>query len=194
MRLWGVIILVLGISVIAILPLADEYDSVCKQRDESRALVAQTRAEAANLEEARQVAFQCRKDLSELKALTVPEEEVPAFRQEVVEWAREAGCQVRRIRVEGPRTRRWEAPGEKSQPARQGSPQDLSQLIERPLSITVSGALPNVEALLDRLYASRRMIQFAGLTLNPTRDNRKEVVLDLNLTLLELKVAQATSP
>ena len=77
-----------------------------------RAFAARMRREVADLEEVRQQAKEQQERLEKLEVLPVKADQVPQFRQEIVDWARQSGCQVRRIRLESPRERGWTKGGD----------------------------------------------------------------------------------
>ena len=191
-RHWAIIILILGIGFTVVLPIADEHSNSRQDRAHLEELVAKMRREVADLEEVRRKANEKRERLSELEALAVAADQVPLFRQEVVDWARKSGCQVRRIRLEPPKSQRWQKGDtlSESTAAKRKRVDSPYVLQTQPLSVSVSGTLSKVKSLLSELHSSDRLIQCGNLLVNPSRDNRKEVVLNVELMLFDLTRAE----
>lgn len=191
-RHWGVIALILAVGVTVILPGVDRYNSARQDCARLRTRIDQMRHDVAGLEEARRAASEKRARLGRLESSTVATDKIHLFRQEMVDWARKSGCQVRRIRVGSPRTRPWyegEDPLEPptTKPRKAESPYVLTMC---QLSVSASGTLPSVKGLLARLGSSGRLAQGRSLALNPSRENRKQVVMDLELLLFDLTTTE----
>jgi hypothetical protein len=196
-RHWAVIILILGIGVAVVLPSTDEYyDSRhCRQRLSTH--VAQVRSDVASLDQLRQVADQKLTRLNHLEALAVPTDQVHLFRQELVDWARSAGCQIRRIRTESPQSRPWHIGDSLLDPTAGGTrnmDDSPYRLNVHPLSLSVSGTLSGVKALLDRLHSTDRLIRNKSLAVYPPgQEDRRQVVMDLELNLFNLTKTEIPS-
>lgn len=191
-RHWAIIIAVLAIGLTTVLPAADELNKSRQDRAQLEELAARLRSEVADLEDVRRKAEEKLERLGELEALAVAADQVPLFRQEIVDWARTAGCQVRRIRLESPRSQGWQEGDSllESTAAKRRNLDSPYVLQMQPLSVSVSGTLPKVKNLLTQLHSSDRLIQFISLSVSPSRDNRKEVVLNVELMLLDLTKAE----
>jgi len=187
-RLWAVIIVTLGIGLIIILPFADEYSSSREGRAQLEELVAQTRHEVAGLEEVRRKVGEKRERLRRLEARAVAADQVSLFRQEIVDWARKAGCQVRRVRLESPRSRVWQK-GDSllgSATIQRKSAESPYVLKQQLLSVSVSGTLANIKDLFAQLHSTDRLVRSRGFSMLPSRDDRKQVVLNMELMLFDL--------
>ncbi len=131
--------------------------------------------------------------LDQLEKLPIAADEVYLFRQEIVDWVRDAGCQIRRVRLESPRSRPWHQADDllqrtTTQPGRTDSSYILKM---QPLSISVSGTLENVKSLLGQLRSANRLIRSTKLSMYPSRENRKQLEVDLELLLFDLTKAPA---
>lgn len=165
------------------------------------------RTERADLEKHREDALQTTGTLpqyesrvleqeAQLATLTkqeVDEEHVTEFRRWLVEAARQAGCQVRRVNLANPIRRRWAtndsllAEVKKKLPIKDASPFDLET---RSLSLSVTGTTPEIQALLRTLDTDTRIKQTNGITLRPSGRNRKQLQLDLDLWYFALSPTQ----
>jgi hypothetical protein len=115
------------------------------------------------------------------------------FRQEVVDWARNAGCQIRRIRVGTPRSQPWKE-GNSPLESTANKPQNVDSgyvLRMQPLSLLVSGRLTNVKGLLAQLRSTDRLVQSRKLSLHSTREDPNQLVLEIELMLFDLTKAEA---
>ena len=196
-RRWAVIILTLGLGVVVILPATDEYSDSRDCRRRLRTHVADAHSDVAALDRLRQVADQKRTRLNQLEALAVPTDQVHLFRQEIIGWARGAGCQVRRIRTESPQSRPWHI-GDSLPDTTAGGSRSMDdspyRLNMHPLSLSVSGTLSGVKSLLDRLHSTDRLIRNRTLSIHPPgQDNRKQVVMDIELNLFNLTKTETPS-
>ena len=73
-----------------------------------------------------------------------------------------------------------------SKPKKIESPYSLTM---HQLTISVSGTLAGIKDLLNQLGSSGWLIQRRSLSLNPVRENRNQVVMDLELMLFDLTTA-----
>ncbi|NQU20727.1 MAG: hypothetical protein HQ567_05540 [Candidatus Nealsonbacteria bacterium] len=190
-RRWGIIIAILGIGLTTVLPAADELSRSRRDRAQLEEDSSRMRREVAALEDVRCNAKEEQQRLEELEAMAVTADQVPLFRQEIVDWARKAGCQVRRIRLESPRSQQWqEGDSLESTAAKRKKPDSSYVLKMQSLSVSVSGALPEVKRLLTQLHSTNRLIQCRKFSIAPSHDSRKEVVLNLELMLFDLSKAE----
>ncbi|NQT39291.1 MAG: hypothetical protein HQ581_17465 [Planctomycetes bacterium] len=190
-RHWAVIIATLGVGLTTVLPAADELSKSREEHAQLEELAARMRSEVADLEEVRQETEEKQERLVKLEGLAVAADQVPLFRREIVDWARESGCQVRRIRLESPRSQTWRK-GDRLLESTSAKRKKLDSpyvLQMQPLSVSVSGTLPKVKLVLTRLHSTKRLIHCRNLSVSPSRDNRKEVVLDVDLMLFDLTKA-----
>jgi Tfp pilus assembly protein PilO len=191
-RRWAVIFAILGIGLTAVLPAADELNKSRRDRTQLEQLAARMRSDVAGLERVRSEATRKREGLGKLEALAVAGDQVPVFRQEIVDWAREAGCQVRRVRLDSPRSQGWHEGGSlfELSSARRTKLDSPYVLQMQPLSVSVSGTLSKVRQLLNKLHSTDRLIQCRSLSVCPSRDDRREVVLNVELVLFGLTRAE----
>ena len=195
-RVCLLITLICGIGVMVILPGTDEYNDSRECRAQLGARMAEMRQQVANIDQLRRAAAAKRTRLKQLETLTIPADDLHVARQEIVAWARESGCQIRRIRVGDPRSRPWRRGDsliEVDTPSTPRKPDSSYVLNLWPCSLSVSGTLADVRRLLDNLESSDRLISGNRMSLAPTSDNRQQVVVDLELTLFNLAKAAAPS-
>jgi hypothetical protein len=195
-RVWLLIILICGVGVMAILPGTDEYNDSRECRAQLAARLAEMRLRVANIDQQRRIAAEKRLRLEELETLTIPHDDLHLFRQEIVAWTRNSGCQIRRIHVGEPRPRPWHR-GDSlfevdTSPAAK-KPDTSYVLNSWPCSVSISGTLAGVKSLLNDLESSKRLISGNKMSLRPTPQNGEQVVMDLELTLFNLAPAATPS-
>ena len=195
-RLWLLITLICGVGVTIILPGTDAYSDSRQCRAQLAARLAEMRQQVANIDRLRRNAVEKRIRRQELEALNIPADGLHLFRREIVSWARNSGCQVRRIHVGEPRSRPWRRGDsllEVDARSATKKPDSLYVLNSRPCSLSISGTLAGVKSLLNDLESSKRLIGGNKMSLRPTPDNRAEAVMDLELTLFNLAETAAPS-
>jgi Tfp pilus assembly protein PilO len=192
-RHWAIIAAILGMGLTTVLPAADELSRSRQDRAQLEELAARMRSEVADLEDVRLRTREEQQRLKKLEALAITAEQVPLFRQEIVDWARTAGCQVRRIRLGSARSQGWQEGGSlfESTSAKRRKLNSPYVLQMQPLSVSVSGTLPKVKRLLTELHSTDRMIHCENLSVSPSSDDRREVVLNVDLTLIDLTKSEA---
>lgn len=195
-RFWLLITLICGVGVMVILPGTDEYSDSRECRAQLAARLAEMRQQVANIDQQRRTAAEKQIRLKELETLTIPADDLHVFRQEIVTWARNSGCQVRRIHVGKPRPRPWSRGDsllEVDAPSAAEKPDSSYVLNSWPCLVSISGTLAGARSLLNDLESSKRLISGEKMTLRPTPENTEQVVMDLELTLFNLAKAAAPS-
>jgi hypothetical protein len=195
-RFWILITLFCGVSVMVILPGTDEYNDSRECRARLAVRLAEMRQQVGNIDEMRRATAERQIRLGELDVLTIPADDLHVFRQEIVTWARNSGCQVRRIHVNEPASRPWRRGDSLSAvdaPSAAGKPDSLYVLNSWPCSVSISGTLAGVTGLLNDLESSKHLIASNKMSLRPTPEDRERVVMDLELTLFNLSKTAAPS-
>ena len=191
-RRWAVIIPILGIGLAVVLPAADKNTDLRKRQTEWRAKVAKIRHEVAGLDVVRQTAQRKRAERDGWRSRAVSAENVHQFRQQVVALARDSGCQIRRVHVGTSQTRPFKEGDDPLGQAKNSRPTrkpPAFALETQTLTMSVSGNLESVRKMLVQLDAADRMVHTKSFTLAPSREDRRNVVLDLELLLFGLTAA-----
>ena len=193
-RFWLLITLICGVGVMVILPGTDEYSDSRECRARLAARLAEMRQQVGNIDQQRRTAVENQIRLEELDILTIPADDLHLFRQEIVSWARNSGCQVRRIHVGEPRPwRRGDSLFKVDAPSAVEKPNSSYVLNSWPCSVSISGGLAGVRTMLNDLESSKRLISGKKMSLGPIPEDRAQVVMDLELTLFNLAKAAAPS-
>ena len=195
-RLLIVTMVSFAIGLVTLLPLVDEYDTLGTRSAELEMALDEARTSAANLGTfERRVATQVA-ELAAWEDRAISGERVHELHGRIVSLAREAGCQVRRINAGAVQSRTWrndDHPLERAAGGRNKKDQTGYDLLTQPLSVTVSGSLPELTRLLAALHAEKSLSHTRTCLLRPAGVDRKEVVLELEFWLFDLARVKAVS-
>lgn len=174
------------VGLVLILPLVDairaghdEKESLLVELDSAHNVAAEIKGFEARVAE----------KLSQLKGLedrTVNDDTMPALRGTLTDLAKETECNIRRLNVGSATSRAWK-PGENPfTPSTDNKTSDQSngpkfQLEWRPVSISVSGAAPNLKTMIERISASKKLMHIKSLEMYPSSPNRQTLTLDMEI-------------
>ena len=187
-RRWVVIILSLAIALAAILPLADEYTALCEEQLRLESLIDSTQLLVENIDGLESRALQQAEALAQLEVRGISRQDVQQFRSDVVGWAKAADCQVRSIRIDSGRSRRWrqnDQPLEFRSNGKTGKETSFL-LTTQTLSVSIVAPIGQVKDFLDKVHADKRLIHVKGFNLRPLRAGDANLVLELDLMLFDL--------
>lgn len=191
-RWWSVIIVTLALGLLATLPAADEYFALSERRTRLWEELVDAEATAGDLQQLQEQLGAKKAALAALEARTVSSERMHLFRGKVVELARAAGCQVRRMSVGDPRRRDWR-PGDnplENAPITGPKPPSGYALKVQPVSMAVSGKLNGARDFLTRLSSMEHLIHVGQFTLQPADGEGREVTLEVDAQLFDLVAAE----
>ena len=172
------------VALVLVMPLVDAYFA---GSDEKETLLAE-------LDSAKQIAvdldqFESRvgEKLAQLKvfeARTVNEDSLAALRGQLVDLAKDTGCNIRRLSVGGASSRPW-APGQNPvvpNPDAKPNETPAAFMLEwRPVSISLSGTSASLRALLERVASSGMLMHAKSIEMYPSSPARHSLTLDMEL-------------
>ncbi|MCH8922962.1 MAG: hypothetical protein IIA67_07420, partial [Planctomycetes bacterium] len=166
-RRWLVIILSLAIALAAILPLADEYTALCEEQLRLESLIASTQLLVENIDGLEARALQQAETLAQLEVRGISRQDVQRFRSDVVRWAKEADCQMRSVRVDSGRSRRWRENDQplEFRPKGKAGKDTPFLLTTQTLSVSIVAPIGQVKDFLDKVHADERLIHVKGYNL-----------------------------
>lgn len=186
-------LIVTGVTVVlallTVLPLADQYSALHAENDELVAQLDEAARLTAALPQFEQRVQEKVSELQKIERQTVSEEKVGEYRNKLIGYARDSGCQVRRINIGQARTRKWtvgDNPREATPEARPDAEATPFILETRQVSLSITGSLTSIEKLLTRMEADDTMSHFKFLELRPTGKSRRAVQADLELLCFAL--------
>lgn len=192
---WLIVTAVTGLFALALLvPLADQYTALCNENDELSARLLQVQRLAADLPAFEERVVQKHTEVNRLQERTVPEEAVSVYRTKLVEFARDSGCQVRRISFGTSRSRSWyeqDGPLAASGTREKDVKPTPFALETRPVTLSIAGSMGAVKKLLARVHADDTIRHIKFFELRPIGKDQRSVQLDLELWCYALTRANA---
>jgi len=190
-----VIIVIAAIGLTAVWTGADDYRAALSRRGILEQQLNDAEIARASLPQIKSQFEEARQTLTELRAQLVPTDEGHIFREKVIELARSAGCEVRRIHLAQGPSRPWRPEMNPltdavSVRAAAASPFQLERQV---LSLTVIGSLAGIVDLLDEMEATGKIAHTKRLTLKPDQTDRDVVTLDLELLLFNLEATESVT-
>lgn len=178
-----VIILTFGLGLVVILPAADEYRGLLQRRSRLSEELERMRDVIGQMSQVQREAKAKRQLLAQWEGRVVTPESLHLFREKVVETARSAGCQIRRVNV-GEVTRRPWRPSDGKPGAAPTAGAHVLRV--QPMAVSLLGRLPSVKEFLGKLTEMETLIQVEQFSIQPVNPSGQEVTLELNMLLYDL--------
>jgi hypothetical protein len=191
-RLWIVIIATLLTSVTTVWPIADDYKAARQRRELLTSTLRATLDDIEGIDRFSQVHVERSIKLDGLDAKTIGHEELQAFRNGVVEIARESGCRVRSIKVGQAATRPWKIGEPVLNVATTQKPTNRDfTLTTLPMHLSIAGDLEELNGLLQRMHDGTKVLHTKTFQLKPAGQGEPEqVILEMDLLLFDLSEAK----
>lgn len=183
----------LVIALLTVLPQADELLAARAERAELEEHKDKATGTAGMLADFEARVVQTEAELAELRRVEVDDERVADLRSWLVQASREAGCQVRRIELGRPSRRPWladDSPLATDAAAAKKKEKTPFELQTRPVTLSVTGATPEIRALLKTLDRDPRIKFASSMELRPEGRLRDDLQLDLSLRYFALAPAE----
>jgi hypothetical protein len=166
------------------MPLVDVYFA---GRDEKATLLAELDSAkhiAAELEQFESRVADKLAQLKVLEARTVNEDSLPALRGQLVDLAKDTGCNIRRLSVGAASSRAW-VPGQDpvvpTVDAKSAETGSAFMLEWRPVSISLSGTSVSLRTMLERVANSGMLMHTKSFEMYPSSPARQSLTLDMEL-------------
>jgi hypothetical protein len=180
------LIVIAGTFVVGLVLVLPLVDVIRAGHDEKEALLTEldsAKTVAAGLKNSE---AQVNKKLAELdvqEKRTVDEASVPALRDELVGFAKDTGCSVRRITVGGASSRAW-SPGENPigpPETKLTETKSRFRLEWRPVNLSLTGTSASLRSMLERVSGSGKLMHAKSFEMYPSSPTRQTLTLDLEL-------------
>lgn len=189
-----VIIATFVIGVVFGWPAVDDYFAAAENH---RKLVAEVEEGAATASRLNLYHKQLELQIEKLRVLetrALSPANVEQFRDQITEWVKESGCQLRRVKLAEPQLRQWY---ENDHPLenRARSEKDAKtpfRLRQQPLSLLVTGPMDRVGEFLARLGEQDKLLHTGNLHLRRSTEDASVVEMDLDLILFDLVQSETT--
>jgi hypothetical protein len=171
-------------GLVLVLPLVDVYSA---GRDDKTELVTELESAKKVAADLKQFEKRVTEKLAELKvyeARTVDDDSLATLRGQLVEFAKETECSIRRLSVGNTSSRPWN-PGEDPVSPSEGPKRTESNsrfMLEwRPVSVSLSGTSAKLRAMLDRIAASKMLMHTKSFEMYPSSPTRQSLTLDMEI-------------
>ena len=191
----------LVITVIQVPRLADLWGHMASQQEQT----AQMLAGLAETEQSQELAKQLAEVQNELQAIEltmVGIEQMPTIQSDLMELARNSGCQLRKAAVQSGSSLTWELEKEdrvveETEPPLPGKSAAMPALPEmtnespyrlttEQISLTLTGTLIQTLDFLDRVHQQPWLLRVAQINLSREGDNDGQLVVEANLAFHKL--------
>lgn len=174
------------VGLVLVLPLVD---CIRAGRDEQETLLTElesARNVAAELESFERRVTEKTTQLKGFEARTVDEESLPALRGKLVDLAKETGCSIRKLSVNGMSSKAWQ-PGQNpftqvvDRKAAEAASTSNYQLEWRPVSISLSGPSASLRSMVEKVAASGMLMHTKSLEMYPSTPTRQALTLEMEV-------------
>jgi hypothetical protein len=173
------------VGLLLVMPLVDVIRA---GRDEKEALL--TELEGAQTATSDLQAFEQRvnEKLAQLKTLearTVDDASLPNLRSELVDFAKETSCSIRRLNVGSPGSRQWwtgQNPVSTTFDTKKAAEMNSGFTLEwRPVTISLNGTSASLRNMVEKLATSKRFMHIKTLEMYPSSPKRETLTVDMEL-------------
>jgi hypothetical protein len=180
-------IVIAGTFIVGLLLVMPLVDVIHAGRDDKEALLTE-------LESARNVAseldaFERRVNeklaqLKSLEALTTDDASLPKLRGQLVDFAKDTTCSIRRLNVGGVSSRPWQ-PGQSpiattiDKKAAEGNSNFVLEW--RPVNLLLSGTSASLKNMVEKVAGSKMLLHIKSLEMYPSSPKRESLTLDLEI-------------
>ncbi|MCA9157061.1 MAG: hypothetical protein KDA72_01965 [Planctomycetales bacterium] len=191
----------LAITVIQVPRLADLWGQMASQQEQTAQMLADL-AEAEQTQELAKQLVQVQNELQAIEATMVGVEQMPTIQSDLMELARDAGCQLRKAAVQPGSSLTWELENEGGadedlEPPLPGQlpaasnmpemkPESPYRLTTEQISLTLTGSLTQTLDFLDRVHQQPWLMRVAQIHLSRDGENNGQLVVEANLAFHKL--------
>jgi len=155
----------------------DEKDSLLAELDSAQNIASELSAFERRVNE----------KLAQLKSMdgrTVDDSSLPHLRSQLIDFAKETTCSIRRINVGGVSSRLWQ-PGQNplsTGPEKKPADANSNCMLEwRPISLSLSGSSTSLRSMVEKLAGSGMFMHIKGLEMYPSSPKRDALTLDMEI-------------
>jgi hypothetical protein len=126
--------------------------------------------------------------LSELEKRVLSADDLEAFREQLVEWVKSAGCKLRRVKLSDPNLRTWYDQDDPfdSRARTEKDKKSPYKLLQQQVGIQVTGPMDKIFEFLAKLSEQDRLIHTGNFVLRKSTEDNSLVEMDLDLILIDL--------
>jgi hypothetical protein len=169
---------------VLVLPIVDVYYAGRSENMALRGELDSARRIAAGMEQFESRVAEKLSQLADLESRTVDDESLPALRSKLVDLAKGAGCNIRRLSVGAVSSRPWTGDDDPIAPKAEAKISESKsgfELAWRPVSLSLSGTSANLRGLIERIAASGMLMHVKSLDMYPSSPSRQTLTLEMEL-------------
>ena len=190
----GLIVITLTalVGLLTLWPAVDNYFRLCQSERETVVAIEQAKQQEQSLPDLKARLNERVNQLKQLEQGTINDKQARQLRNDLVEWTRAAGCQVRRIEVDPAQRRPWL---EDDHPLRlpmhnRNAKQTPYILRTQKLIVSIRGDFPRVRNLLAQIQETPHLMHTHSLSVRPLGEDSSEVMLELQVIMFDLENKQ----
>ncbi|MEX2317818.1 MAG: hypothetical protein WD669_11740 [Pirellulales bacterium] len=172
------------VGLLLVLPIVDVYYAGRAEKSAVIVDLESARTVAAGMEDYEQRVAEKLAQLTALEASTVDEASLPVLRSKLVDLAKEAACNIRRLNVGVTSSRPWNPDDDPMTPKPAAKPDENATpfvLEWRPVNLSLSGTSENLRTLIDKIAASGMFMHTKTMEMYPSSPTRQSLTLDMEL-------------
>lgn len=188
-RGWIVITATFVIGVVFTWPAVDYYLAAAAHHRQLIGEVEEGTATAGRLKLYRDQLQRQGEKLALLQERTLSGDKIETFRNQVTEWVKSSGCQLRRVKLADAQLRPWyedDHPLETKVRTEKDGKKTRFKLRQQSLNLLVTGPMERVSEFLARLGEQELLLHTGNLLLRRNTEDPRTVELDLDLILFDL--------
>ncbi len=187
-RKQAVIIGTILTGLVAVWPAADEYMAAGERVREAQSKLEESRQEVDKLPQYTQVFEKRQTELEKLEQQVVDERTAQNLQGQLRQLVRDAKCGMRTVRLGNATQRDW---SENDSPINWGAVKNRGsdtpfRLATRHMSISITGAMPNISTFLQKLHEIDRLVHTKKISLKRVENEQDILSLDMDILLFDL--------
>lgn len=182
-------LIVTGVTfVVGLLLIMPLVDVIRAGRDDQEALLTELGAAQTATSDLQAFEQRVNEKLSQLKSLearTVDDASLPNLRSELVDYAKETSCSIRRMNVGSVGSRQWwtgQNPVSQTFDTKKAADSNSGFMLEwRPVTISLNGTSASLRNMVEKLAASKRFMHIRTLEMYPSSPKRESLTVDMEI-------------
>ena len=176
-----------GTIIVGLLLVMPLVDVIRAGRDEKEALLTELESAQSVASELQGFETRVNEKLAQLKsleALTTDDASLPKLRGQLVDFAKDTTCSIRRLNVGGVSSRPWQ-PGQSpiattvDKKAAEGNSNFVLEW--RPVNLSLSGTSASLKNMVEKVAGSKMLLHIKSLEMYPSSPKRESLTLEMEI-------------
>ena len=176
-----------GTFIVGLLLVMPLVDSIRAGHDEREALITELESAQSVASELQSFESRVNEKLTQLKSLearTTDDASLPKLRGQLVDFAKDTTCNIRRLNVGGMGSRPWQ-PGQNplaTGPDKKFADANSNFVLEwRPVNLSLSGSSASLRSMVERLAGSGMLMHIKSMEMYPSSPKRESLTLEMEI-------------